>query len=240
MMDDNGISIAVIGGGSRWADCAALCLQKIGFDVHVYEQSRALREVGAGINVTPNATRVIHGLGLGDKLASLGVMPMAVHQSAGTTGAHYCARRSAPKSNVISVFRNINRTAPTYSICWLTRCRPNACISVTGLTGFSERGDKIEAQFENGARVIADALIGADGIHSIVQRQLFGATPPHFTGCAAYRAWCPPRKLKHLDLEVVLQITMGPGKHFVRYFVASMRLRQFRRDYRAGFWTKEF
>jgi salicylate hydroxylase len=72
-------SIAVIGGGIGGVS-AALNLLRAGFDVHVYEQSRALREVGAGINVTPNAARVIHGLGLGDKLASLGVMPMAVHQ----------------------------------------------------------------------------------------------------------------------------------------------------------------
>src|SRR5262249_32005225 len=72
-------SIDVIGGGIGGVS-AALNLLRAGFDVHVYEQSRALREVGAGINVTPNATRVIHRLGLGDKLASLGVMPMAVHQ----------------------------------------------------------------------------------------------------------------------------------------------------------------
>jgi 2-polyprenyl-6-methoxyphenol hydroxylase-like FAD-dependent oxidoreductase len=65
-------SIAVIGGGIGGVS-AALNLLRAGFDVHVYEQSRALREVGAGINVTPNAARVIHGLGLGDKLASLGV-----------------------------------------------------------------------------------------------------------------------------------------------------------------------
>src|SRR5262245_19644177 len=65
-------SIAVIGGGIGGVS-AALNLLRAGIDVHVYEQSRTLREVGAGINVTPNAVRVIHGLGLGDKLASLGV-----------------------------------------------------------------------------------------------------------------------------------------------------------------------
>jgi VTT domain len=54
--------------------------QKIGIDVHVYEQARVLREVGAGINVPPNATRAIHALGLGDKLAELGVRPTDVHQ----------------------------------------------------------------------------------------------------------------------------------------------------------------
>ena len=124
----SGKSIAVVGGGIGGVS-AALNLLRAGFDVHVYEQSRALREVGAGINVTPNATRVIHGLGLGDKLAGLGVMPIAVHQQRWDDGRTYCARRLAPKSNVISVSRNINRTVPTYSTCWLARCRPIACIS---------------------------------------------------------------------------------------------------------------
>ncbi|HKD76449.1 MAG TPA: FAD-dependent monooxygenase, partial [Ktedonobacterales bacterium] len=79
MDDDNRISIAVIGGGIGGLT-AALCLQKIGIDAHVYEQSRALREVGAGINVNPNATRIVHALGLGEALAKLGVMPTGVHQ----------------------------------------------------------------------------------------------------------------------------------------------------------------
>ena len=73
------IRVAIIGGGIGGLT-AALCLQKIGLDVHVYEQARVLREVGAGINVPPNASRIIHALGLGEKLAALGVMPTGVHQ----------------------------------------------------------------------------------------------------------------------------------------------------------------
>jgi 2-polyprenyl-6-methoxyphenol hydroxylase-like FAD-dependent oxidoreductase len=61
------------------------------------------------------------------------------------------------------------------------------------LTGFSERADKIEAQFENGVRATADALIGADGIHSMVQRQLFGATPPRYTAAPPFVVWCLPK-----------------------------------------------
>jgi 2-polyprenyl-6-methoxyphenol hydroxylase-like FAD-dependent oxidoreductase len=73
------IRIAVIGGGIGGA-AAGLSLARGGFDVHVFEQARAAREVGAGINLTPNATRVIHHLGLGDEIARLGVTPEAWHQ----------------------------------------------------------------------------------------------------------------------------------------------------------------
>src|SRR3974390_3650352 len=79
MGSSDGISSGVIGGGIGGLP-AALCLRQIGVYVHLYEQARALREVGAGINVTPNATRIIHALVLGEGLAKLGVMPTGVHQ----------------------------------------------------------------------------------------------------------------------------------------------------------------
>ena len=71
--------VAVIGGGIGGL-AAALSLFRAGFDVHLYEQARVLREVGAGIQVSPNASRVLHGLGLADKLAMFGVRPGAHHQ----------------------------------------------------------------------------------------------------------------------------------------------------------------
>jgi salicylate hydroxylase len=231
-------SIAVIGGGIGGLS-AALHLLRAGFDVHVYEQSRALREVGAGINVPANAVRVIHGLGLGDKLAELGVMPAAVHQQRWDDGRtllrtplgfeverHFGYRQyQSHRADVLNM---------------LVQALPAERIHVGHrFTGFTERGDKIQAQFENGARVSVDALIGADGIHSTVQRQLFGATPPRFTGCYAYRGLVPAEKLKHLDLEVVLAITLGPGKHFVRYFVAGMRYVNFVGIIEQDSWTRE-
>lgn len=85
----------------------------------------------------------------------------------------------------------------------------------------------------------ADALIGADGIHSTVQRLLFGETSPHFTGCAAYRGLVPAEKVAHLELEVVAQITLGPGSHFVNYFVANKRLVNFVGIIEQANWSKE-
>jgi salicylate hydroxylase len=107
------------------------------------------------------------------------------------------------------------------------------------LIGLTDNGHKVEAQFDNGARLTADALIGADGIHSTVQRLLFGTAAPRFTGCAAYRGLVPAERLKHLDLEVSAQIWMGPDKHFVHYFVAGKRLVNFVGIVDQDTWTKE-
>jgi 2-polyprenyl-6-methoxyphenol hydroxylase-like FAD-dependent oxidoreductase len=71
--------VAIIGGGIGGLG-TALSLFRAGFDVHVYEQARVFREAGAGIQVSPNASRILHGLGLADELAGFGVRPLAIHQ----------------------------------------------------------------------------------------------------------------------------------------------------------------
>jgi salicylate hydroxylase len=83
------------------------------------------------------------------------------------------------------------------------------------LTELLNPGDRVETRFENGASVSADALIGADGIHSVVRRALFGPEKPRFTGCVAHRGIVSADRLSHLGLEFRNQIWMGPGRHFV-------------------------
>src|SRR4029078_5386312 len=70
---------AVVGGGICGL-AAALSLRRDGLDVHVYERAGSVSEVGAGIQVTPNAPRVLQGLGLGDDLAAMAVRALALHQ----------------------------------------------------------------------------------------------------------------------------------------------------------------
>ena len=73
------VSVGIVGGGIGGLT-AALSLLHRGFDVHVYEQAPMLIEVGAGVQVSPNASRVLHGLGLAAELARTGVKPLAWHQ----------------------------------------------------------------------------------------------------------------------------------------------------------------
>jgi salicylate hydroxylase len=73
------VSVCVVGGGIGGLT-AALSLFRRGFDVQVYEQAAALGEVGAGVQVSPNASRVLHRLGLAEELATTGVKPVAWHQ----------------------------------------------------------------------------------------------------------------------------------------------------------------
>lgn len=230
--------VAVIGGGIGGLG-AALSLFRAGFDVQVYEQAHALREVGAGIQVSPNASRVLHGLGLADKLAELGVRPGAHHQRRWDDGRtllktplgdavikafgfpHYQSHRADVLSMLINAF-------------------PSERLHIGHrLVAFTDGGDCVNAEFKNGKRITTDALIGADGIHSTVRELLFGPANPHFTGCLAYRGLIPVERVKHLNVEVNAQRWMGPGKHIVVYYVAAKRLLNFVGIVEQNTWTGE-
>jgi 2-polyprenyl-6-methoxyphenol hydroxylase-like FAD-dependent oxidoreductase len=107
------------------------------------------------------------------------------------------------------------------------------------LVALADRGDRVEAIFENGHRAAFDVIVGADGIHSTVRSILFGPERPRFTGCIAYRGLVPVERLAHLDLELTTQIWMGPGGHFVHYFVRRRQLVNFVTAVEQDSWTRE-
>jgi salicylate hydroxylase len=219
-------SIAVIGGGIGGAS-AALNLLRAGFDVHIYEQARAMREVGAGIQISPNASRIVQHLGLGEKLAKFGVRPLAFHQRRWEDGRTLL--RTPLGDAVLEAFG-----FPYYQVhrgdllTMLTAALPAERLHLGHkLAAFEERGDRVSMQFDNGARADADLMIGADGIHSTVRGALFGAEQPRYSGGIAYRGLIPAERVRHLDIEVTTQIWMGPHGHVVVYFVAGKRYLNF-------------
>jgi salicylate hydroxylase len=222
-----GMSVEIVGGGIG-GTAAALCLLRSGIDVHVYEQARELREVGAGIQISPNASRVLHRLGLADALADMGVKPLAWHQRRWQDGRtllrtplaeameaafgspHYQMHRA-------DVLRTLVSALPTERVHVGHR-----------LTGVVDHGDRIEAEFENGVTINAE-----------VRGILFGPEQPHFTGCMCYRGLVPAERLAHLDIPVEAQIWMGPAKHFVHYYVRNRQLLNFVAVIDQDTWTKE-
>ncbi|HJQ59081.1 MAG TPA: FAD-dependent monooxygenase [Vineibacter sp.] len=233
-----GLSVAVIGGGIGGL-AAALSLLNAGFDAHVYEQAPALGEVGAGIQISPNASRLLHRLGLAGALARTGVRPVAGHQRRWDDGR--TLQRSPLGDAVLQAFG-----APYYHfhradfLAALAGVLPSDRLHVGHLlVDAVDQGDRIEARFENGARIAADVLVGADGIHSRVRQLMFGPEAPRFTGCIAYRGLVPAERLASLNLEVTSSNWMGPGGHFVHYYVAGGRFMNFVAVREEDTWTQE-
>ncbi len=102
-----------------------------------------------------------------------------------------------------------------------------------------EDRDRPAAEFEDGSSVDADLLLGADGIHSVVRAALFGPESPRFCGSLAYRCLVPAERVAHLPLEQTASAWLGPGRHFVHYFVSAGRFLNCVAVVPAGDWTRE-
>ena len=235
-MTDKKPSIAIIGGGIG-GSAAALSLLKAGFDVQVYEQAPELREIGAGIVLTPNAVRLLYHLGLTEELQTQCVAPPAWRQRRWDDGRTLLFTPIATAPGDPPRFYTAHRHD---LLMMLGNKVPSERLHLGHkLTGFIDHGDRVEMQFAGKAAVTADIMIGADGIHSTVRALLFGAEHPRFTGCIAYRGLVSAERIRHLDLTAESQIWMGPGKHFVHYFVRPGRLLNFVCLIDRDAWTKE-
>jgi salicylate hydroxylase len=232
------MSVAVIGGGIGGLT-AALYLLRSGFDVQVYEQSPQLTEAGAGLVVSPNASRLLIKLGLEPELKRVAVRPAGFHQRRWQDGRTLAFSRLADETESrygapLWVFHR----GDMHQV--LTQALPpgrlhlgHRCLQVANF------GDHVEAQFANNASIKVGTLIAADGVHSTVRTLLLGPERPRFTGCVAYRGLIPMERLAHLDIEFANNNWMGPGRHFVHYPVSAGKMLNFVGLLEQDSWIKE-
>ena len=216
----------LIAGGGIGGLTAALCLARAGFAVAVFEQSPAFGELGAGIQISPNGSRVLHHLGLSPRLEAAASRPagMAFRSwrsgrviNMSTLGEALIAAYGFPYYHIHrgDLLRLLVAAARQESAIEL---HPNATV-----TGFEQNGEGVRV-------VVADqagdatahqgiALVGADGIHSTVREALFGAQAARFTGNVAWRALVPAERLPKSMMRPVGTIWWGPDRHFVHYLV---------------------
>lgn len=208
--------VAVIGAGLGGLTLA-LALAREGVPVTVYEQAPALGEVGAGITLSPNSSRVLQHLGLGDALDRLGVSPgrqWTQHWQSGAVmldyerGPELSRRYGAP-------YLHVHRADLHVLLCEaVERSRPGAIRLGHRLVAVDAEG---RAAFANGESVEADILVGADGVRSAVREALFGQARPHFTGQVAWRGIVPVEQLPDEVRAKPPGIHIGPRRLFMRY-----------------------
>jgi salicylate hydroxylase len=236
--------IAVIGAGIGGL-AAALALLQRGLDVDVYEQSPQLGEVGAGIQISPNGTRVLYALGLEEVLRRVEVLPsrrQIRHWSTGETwdwfelGATTTRRYGTPH---VMLHRADLHALLADAVL---RLKADAVHLAKRCVGVVQSDRQAEVRFETGDPVSAAYVIGADGIHSRVRESLFGPDRPEFTGVVAWRAIVPMESLPSHLAQMIGTNWLGPKGHVLHYPIRRGELMNFislieRDDWQIESWT---
>src|SRR5262245_30272781 len=186
------MQVIIVGGGIAGLS-AALSLHQIGVACRVYESVPRLAPIGHGINLQPNAVRELTALGLGDKLASVGILPaeLAFYNKHGQLiWSEPRGKAAGYRWPQISISRG--RLHEVLLAAIDERLGPQALVTGHHLIGLEQRGDKVNARFTDPAgkpvgEAEGDLLIGADGIHSAVRRHFYPGESAVFDGYLHYR-----------------------------------------------------
>ncbi|CUJ33401.1 FAD-dependent monooxygenase [Cognatishimia activa] len=205
-----GLKIGVLGGGIGGLT-AALALAQRGAQVTVLEQAEAIKEVGAGIQVSPNGFCVLRALGLGDALRAKAVKGEAVELRDYKAG-RVVTRLDLGLLDADQEYFFAHR-ADLIDIL-VSACRESGVqIRLLQKAENVVPGAVPKVTLANGSQFTADLIIGADGLHSVVRKALNGTTAPFFTRQTAWRATVP----NTMDHPPLTRLTMGPKRHMVTY-----------------------
>ncbi len=218
-MTNPGLKKVLIAGGGIGGLAAALTCARQGLPTQLWERAAHLSEVGAGIQLGPNVTRILQAWGLSDALNQVAAFPERLQARDARTGA------------LLGVLRLGARAKNCYGAPYVTLHRAD----LQGLLHDSAQAhgvdmklgqtlqswktwdEGLEVRSVEGESTQADALIGADGVWSSVRQQWRGDGPAPFTGHVAYRALLPQADLPlHLRSKEVT-VWMGPRLHVVHY-----------------------
>jgi salicylate hydroxylase len=235
------MNICIIGAGLGGLSAALALLQK-GFRVTVLEQAAALGEIGAGVQLGPNAVGVLYRMGLQAPLEQVTCETLGKRVRLWNTGQTW------PLFDLGTVAREM------YGYPYLTVHRadlhrvlvdavralqPDALVLNAKLHSLQTRSDGVSLHLADGRVWEVDAVIGADGVHSMVRAALFGDDAPRESGVMAWRGVIDASKLPAHMREPYGTNWVGPGAHVVQYPLRQGALMNFVGAIEGTHWTVE-
>ncbi len=215
--------IAIVGGGLAGL-AAANALRAFGMKTEVFEAAPALGEIGAAVNVSPQAAKALQAIGLGDKIAAVAHLSRGIYTRNMQTGEFL-------------EFNDRHKAAERYGAPYYTFHRADLLDALASgldhgaihlahrLTGLEERNDRVILAFADSARVEAEFVIGADGVRSVVRQALYGDDNPTYTGQMVWRALLNGSDVPEEVLEPMGHVQwVGPGCHFIAYQIRRGKL----------------
>jgi salicylate hydroxylase len=236
----------LIAGAGLGGLTAALALIQRGHRVRVFEQASELKEVGAGVQIGPNGSRLLISLGLREAMERVVCVPLGREFRLWSTGQRWksfdngeAAMRKygapywmAHRGDFHGVLLDAVRKADPDVIR-----AGNACV------GFEQSERQATIRLANGDTATGDVLIGADGVHSKVRQQMFGDGQAVFTGIMAWRGLVPMERLPEHQRQLMGNNWLGVGGHVVTYPLRRGEILNFvavveRDDWHVESWTE--
>ena len=241
------VSRVLIAGAGIGGLSSALALAKQGIKVTVCEQTSNLGEVGAGLQISPNALKVLFKLGLESRLRPFVFVPQHATIRDFITGDYYlkvplgeqaASRYSAP-------YWHLHRAD-------LHNVLVHACLEAgvelvlnATVTRYAKDTElnQVNVTLDDGRTLSADLLIGSDGVHSKIREQMLGSERPTFMGQVAWRGVVPVSELR-TSIQPDACVWAGPGRHFVSYYLRGGDYVNFvaveeRSDWQSESWREE-
>lgn len=211
--------IAIVGAGMGGL-AAAATLRQAGCDVRVYEQTTQFARVGAGIQMMPNSMKVLRGIGIEAGLRNVAFMPYSHLNRIWDTG-EVTNELPMPETLYGAPYLCMHRAELH---CALASVVPAEIVHLgKKLVGLGQRGGGVELAFADGTRAQADAVIGADGVHSTVREILLGPEKLQWKGRVAYRAVFPSALMNGKEISASRTKWWGPDRHIVIYYTTAKR-----------------
>ncbi len=246
------LHVLIAGAGLGGLSCA-LALLRGGIDVDVYEQAAELKEVGAGVQISANGTGVLLSLGLEAPVRHWGVRAVDKEIRLWNTGQTWSlfnregstsAQAPIAERYAYPMFMLHRGDLHAMLVEAVHKLKPGAIHLSHRTTAFVERGGEVEVQFDGHPAAKGNVLVGADGLHSVVRKQLFGAAVARFTGQVAWRGLVPMEGLPGHQRRLVGTNWIGPKAHVTCYPVHRGEIFNFvgqvdRTDWSAEGWFHE-
>jgi salicylate hydroxylase len=218
-MKSKSLEISIVGAGIGGL-VAALALKKRGHEPIIYEKAEYLSELGAGIQLSPNANKVLKHLGVMEELQADVYEPEAfqfVHYRTGKVLAQQALKNSSVKIYGSPNY-DIHRADLQKALLKIINKQEIQIKKNSEILDIYEEANS--AFIKTKERVIgSDVVIGADGIHSVVRKKLWGEDQARYTGNVAWRMLVPIEEISSKFLQQNTKVWLGPKKHFVQYLV---------------------
>lgn len=215
--------IAIVGGGLAGL-AAANALKTVGISAQVFEAAPQLGEIGAAVNTSPQAVKALRGVGVADHIAAVG------HLSPGTYTRNM-------QTGEFLEFNDRFKTAEKYGAPYYSFHRADLLDALAinldkstihlghRLSAVEEQSDRVILSFENGNKVEAQYVIGADGVRSVLRKAMYGDDNPTYTGQMAWRTLLDSSIVPMEVLEPYGHTEwVGPGSHFRAYFIRQKKV----------------